>query len=357
MKILSILSDHRFIGFDRMKVLLPDGCKIEMPTQSPFIKYLCRFRSLVRLFRLEPRCATFLTEDILILAFLRKLWFISLSKANIVSVENLRIGFSEVLTFCSMRSYGMNVVYYGDYGQNVNGEEIHIYKLDESLHSEICYTFPAGSVKHIHNILYDKYRDRFFIFTGDFGDDVGIYIANSDFSKVTPYLVGQQSYRAVIGKVLENGLLYATDAVMEDNYLYYVPFSDSIPRKLLSLGGSVIYGLILKEGLVFSTTVEPRPSVSSKIISLIDNRRGKGIKSNLIDVFYVSDDLACQKLKSYKKDFLPMRLFQYGCVTFPVLFDEHMEISSLPVNPVSVDDYDGIVDHLELSNTYGLKIH
>ena len=80
MKILSILSDHRFIGFDRMKVLLPDGCKIEMPTQSPFIKYLCRFRSLVRLFRLEPRCATFLTEDILILAFLRKLWFISLSK-------------------------------------------------------------------------------------------------------------------------------------------------------------------------------------------------------------------------------------------------------------------------------------
>jgi hypothetical protein len=115
--------------------------------------------------------------------------------------------------------------------------------------------------------------------------------------------------------------------------------------------------LILKEGLVFSTTVEPRPSVSSKIISLIDNRRGKGIKSNLIDVFYVSDDLACQKLKSYKKDFLPMRLFQYGCVTFPVLFDEHMEISSLPVNPVSVDDYDGIVDHLELSNTYGLKIH
>lgn len=142
MKILSILSDHRFIGFDRMKVLLPDGCKIEMPTQSPFIKYLCRFRSLVRLFRLEPRCATFLTEDILILAFLRKLWFISLSKANIVSVENLRIGFSEVLTFCSMRSYGMNVVYYGDYGQNVNGEEIHIYKLDESLHSEICYTFP-----------------------------------------------------------------------------------------------------------------------------------------------------------------------------------------------------------------------
>ena len=51
------------------------------------------------------------------------------------------------------------------------------------------------SVKHIHNILYDKYRERFFIFTGDFGDDVGIYIANSDFSKVTPYLVGQQSYQ------------------------------------------------------------------------------------------------------------------------------------------------------------------
>ena len=66
---------------------------------------------------------------------------------------------------------------------------------------------------------------------------MGIYIANSDFSKVTPYLVGQQSYRAVIGKVLENGLLYATDAVMEDNYLYYVPFLIAYPGNYYLLVG------------------------------------------------------------------------------------------------------------------------
>lgn len=348
MKILAILPNFNQIYFDWMYLYLPNGKKIKISFSSFVKKQLGRFRIFVRLLRLEPRCLTFLSEDIFVISFLKKLWFISLCEGKIRQCESVRKGFSDVLMFCSMREYGYNIVYYGDYGQNVHEEEIHIYKLDENLHSEICYTFPARSIKHIHNILYDKFHERFFIFTGDFGDHVGIYIADSKFCKVTPYLLGQQSYRAVIGKVLEKGLLYATDAVMEDNYLFYISFLDNKPRKVLSLNGSVIYGLILNKGLLFSTTVEPRPSVTSRVISLIDNRNGNGIKSNNVEVFFVSDELVCRKLKTYRKDLLPMRLFQYGSVSFPCLFDEQIDLQSIPINPVSVKYFDGMIDYLEI---------
>lgn len=348
MKVLALLPNNSVIYFHRAHLYLPNGRKIEIPLGSRIKKIMCNLRFLIRLFRLEPRCATFLTNDILIMTYLHKLWFISLSKAEIIGSEDLRVGFSNVLNFCSMRSFGKEAVYYGDYGANAARDEIYIYKVDDSLHSKIVYTFPKNTITHIHNILYDKYRNRFFIFTGDKGDRVGIYTADSTFSNVTAYLIGQQSYRAVIGKVLANGLLYATDAVMEDNYIYYVPFLDNRPQKIEALNGSVIYGLIMNKGLVFSTTVEPRPSVPSKIITLTDNRRGKGIKSNRVDCLYISNDLVFHKLKSYKKDFLPMKLFQYGAVVFPSLYDEQGEISLLPISPVSVYREDDKINYIKI---------
>lgn len=348
MKILALLSASQEIWFHQMKLYLPNGKIIEFPADSSLQKRLCKIRFFVRLLRLEPRCATFLSDDILIVAFLHKLWFISLSESKIIKTENLRFGWTNILTFCSLRPFGKNIVYYGDYGGNSKKDEVHVYKIDEHLQSKICYTFPSGTIRHIHNILYDEYRERFFIFTGDIGDNVGIYIANNTFTEVVPYQVGQQSYRAVIGKVLKTGLLYATDAVMEDNYLFYISFSDNILRKIVSLDGSVIYGIALNNGLVFSTTVEPRPSVHSKIITYTDNRRGKGIKTNFVDILYVSDNLICNKLKSYKKDFLPMKLFQYGAVMFPTLFDEKMEVELLPVSPISVKRFDGKIDYIKI---------
>ena len=257
---------------------------------------------------------------------------------KVIKAAQIGGGYSNPLNFCSLKRFGRNKVLWGDYGMNPNLEPINVYRYTVEKGIETIYTFPAGSIKHVHNILYDKYRNRFFIFTGDFGEAVGIYVADSDFKTVKPFLTGSETYRAVIGKVLENGLLWATDSVMHDNYAYYYPFDGEL-QKLGALNGSVIYGTEAGGGLVISTTVEPYPSKKSKLLSILDNRKAPGVKSRDVDVLFIDKDLQIHKLAQYKKDFWPMRLCQYGYVSFPQTEDD--SIDEIIGNPMAVKGYDG----------------
>lgn len=342
MKIISVSKDQNFIKFNQLSLIFPSGEKLRMPGCSILAHLLCHFRIFVRLLRLEPRCAAFISDDVVVFSFRRKLWYVSIKDARIIKTENLRCGFSDVLSFCSTEGN----VYYGDYGQNPTGKEINIYRITESLSSEVCYTFPSGAIKHVHNIIFDRYRERYFIFTGDFGEKIGIYETNKDFSEVKPFLLGQQCYRAVVGKVLKKGLLYATDAVMEENNIIYIPFESKMPRQIKSLNGSVIYGIETEKGLLLSTTVEPYPSTKSRIVSLLSNHRGLGIKSDAVDVVYVDESFEANVMATYRKDVLPMRLFQYGAVMFPAYCRKPQ--SDVYINPISVKKYDGKIVRLSI---------
>lgn len=343
MKYLAITSSGLSIYFSRQALVLFGGAAIDMAPTSRVKRWLARYRLFQRLFRLFPRCAAFIGNDILVVSYQKELWGISITEGKLLKKMAIRKGFSDVLTFCQME----DKVYYGDYGMNEKREPIHIYSLDKSLEPRVVYTFPAGSVRHIHNIIYDKWRQRFFIFTGDEGDKVGIYTANLDFSQVAPFLVGSQQYRAVIGHVTETSLLYATDAVMEDNFLYKVNLTEPLQiEKVCSLNGSVIYGCELDNGFAFSTTVEPYPSKKSKLLSILDNRRGRGIKTNEVEVYYVTDTCKVALVKKYEKDIWPMRLFQYGCVQFPAL--RKRSTNQLVMNPIAVKRADGFISSVSL---------
>lgn len=348
MKCLALTQKHESIRFSNFFLHFDSGHRIVIGTKSIGKTIAGVFRIFERLFRIEPRCASFISSDLLVIAFQRKLWVVSLHGERVIKSLCNRKGFSDVLTFCSMAEHGENAVYYGDYGMNPNNLHINIYRLDDKINQKIVYTFSDNTIRHIHNIIYDKWRDRFFVFTGDEGDRIGIYIANRDFSSVEPFLIGSQQYRCVVGKVLEHGLLYATDAVMEDNALYYISFDgEEKISKIVDLPGSVIYGTTVKDGLLFSTTVEPYPSKKSRLLSLLDNRKGKGIRSNEIYLYYVSDSLDAKVLKTFKKDWLPMRLFQYGCIQFPAL--ESQEMRNIICNGVAVKEYDGKQFEIDLS--------
>lgn len=344
MKCLAYTRKGTSIYFERQRLCLPDGDSIRMPVASRIKSWLGRWRCFERLFRLEPRCAAFLSPDKLLVAYQRKLWIVDIDNAEIVKTISVRQGFSDILSFCQM-AHGE--VYYGDYGMNPGEEPIHIYKIGVDLVPTIVYTFPAHQIRHIHSLIYDKWRNLFFIFTGDMGEHVGIYVANRDFSNVKPFLVGSQQFRAVVGHVTERYLYYATDAVMEDNYLYRVVLDGNPLEKednsnvecLEGLNGSVIYGCQLSDGFLMSTTVEPYPSKKSRVMSLLDNRKGLGIKSADVLVYKVSDEGKLHLLERYKKDGWPMRLLQYGCVQFPALEDE--SVKEVPVNPVAVKECDG----------------
>lgn len=344
MKCLAYTHKGISIYFKKQRLWLPDGGCIPMPAVSRLKGWLGRWRCLERLFRLEPRCAAFLGKDKLLVAYQRKLWIVNIEQAEIIKSLPVRQGFSDVLSFCQQKDGN---VYYGDYGMNPREEPVHIYKIGADLTPSIVYTFPVHHIRHIHSLVYDEWRKNFFIFTGDAGENMGIYVANRDFSVVKPFLVGSQQYRAVVGYVTEQYLYYATDAVMEDNYLYRIALGekpqngvtgDKVER-ITELNGSVIYGCHLSDGFLMSTTVEPYPSKKSRLLSLLDNRRGRGIKSADVMVYHVSGDGKLTLLARYRKDGWPMRLLQYGCVQFPTLEDEN--VKSITINPVAVKKYDG----------------
>lgn len=340
-KSLYIYKNGNILYFKDLGLYLNKNLIVDFsPYVGSFKVFLSKFRVFNRLFRLDPRLAI-VENDICLLSFLRRIFVISINDKKILSEIPVRRGFSNILNICSMSQNNETVFYWGDYGQNDKKEEIFIYRYTIQSGLEECYKFPKNTIKHIHNILYDIYRNQFVVFTGDLDEDVGIYIANKDFTEVTPFLVGDESYRAVVGYVLPEGLIWATDSVLKENYLYYYSFENNELKILATLGGSVIYGTKVNNGLAFATTVEPYPSKKSKILSLLDNRRAPSVKTNNVDLYFLSKKLILSKLASYSKDFLPMRLFQYGHISFPIYEDENEK--TLYYNPVGVRKLDGTI--------------
>ena len=309
---------------------------------SKIRQLLSHIRLTNRLLRLEPRLAVALTEKEYIVVFQRKIFLLNISKKCITEAYPVREGFSNPLNICSMKKYGQSVAYWGDYEINEGKKSINIYKYQVGAPPKVCYTFKEGLINHVHQIIFDPYRERFIIFTGDFGKEVGIYTADNRFTNVEPLFVGNENFRACQGIVTEDGLLWATDAVMKENHLFYLSFNqpDKI-RDLATLNGSVIYGLPINDGLLFSTTVESYPSNNRGFSKFLDDRIGPGIKSRDVDLMFVSKDLKVQLLHRFKKDCWPMRLFQYGQIQFPSSDWGGYYVNEVVVNPIAVKKYDG----------------
>src|SRR5271154_486726 len=72
-------------------------------------------------------------------------------------------------------------IYWGEYFDNRERKEVHIYvSTDRGRTWEVAYTFPAGSIRHVHNIVYDGWGDCVWILTGDDGAECKVLRASSD---------------------------------------------------------------------------------------------------------------------------------------------------------------------------------
>ena len=272
------------------------------------IEQLSRARLLSRLKRLEPKCAGRLSETEFVVSLLRSCWLIDIAHGTCEKIYDNPEGFSEVINFCSVE----DGVYWGDYGRNTGHQEVKVYHLNKDHQISVVYSFPAGSVRHIHNIVEDV--NGFVLFVGDNETEAGIYKVNKDWSEVKPWKTGQQKYRAVVGYPYNGGVLYATDSVETENHLRFIT-AEGEEKILASLNGSCIYGCETKDDYLFSTTVEPHEGGGLK--SLFIDSLGGGIKSRDVTIMAVSKkDLTVRQVVSFRKDGWPMKLFQYGRCIF-----------------------------------------
>jgi hypothetical protein len=192
-------------------------------------------------------------------------------------------------------------IYWGEYFDNRERAEVHIYDSNDRGHSwQIAYTFPAGSIRHIHNIIYDRWSECLWILTGDEGAECKVLVASCDLRSVEVVLSGNQQTRAVAAIPTRAGLYLSTDTPSEKNHVYRLDRT-GIVKQVGDLASSSIYGCAVGKAMFFSTMIEPSAVNTGRDVHLVGSRDGSN----------------WQVLARWTKDKLPMRYFQYGNAVFP----------------------------------------
>jgi len=214
-------------------------------------------------------------------------------------------------------------VYWGEYFDNAARDEVHIYgSADAGETWNVAYTFPKGAIRHVHNIVHDPWCNCLWILTGDYGDECRILRASCDFSRVEIVMQGNQQARAVAAVPAEDALYFSSDTPLELNYIYRLNRQGKLSQ-LAAISSSSIYGCRVGRDVFFSTMVEPS-----------DVNRDRKVR------VYGAEITAPESWHSFlawKKDPLPMALFQYGNAFLP---DGQNATTFLAVSTIAVESDD-----------------
>jgi hypothetical protein len=194
-------------------------------------------------------------------------------------------------------------VFWGEYFDNAARDEVHIYgSADGGVSWDVAYTFPKRAIRHIHNIVHDPWQECLWVLTGDYGDECRILRASYDFTSAEVVLQGKQQARAVAAVPTEDGLYFASDTPLEQNFIYRLERGGTLSC-LAPVSGSSIYGCRVGSQVFFSTMVEPSE-----------------INRDLMVRIYGAHAKYPQRwdpLLSWRKDRWPMKFFQYGSAFLP----------------------------------------
>lgn len=208
-------------------------------------------------------------------------------------------------------------IYYGGYYLNKEKAPIHIYQRIGMDQWKRIFTFPHGSINHVHQIVPDPYRSCLWIFTGDFDDASAIWRVTDHFRKVERVVYKDQKYRACVVHALPEGLLYATDAPYSENHVYLFNPGTNVVQALFPLAGSCIYGCQWKSQYVFSSTVEGDGRHLSLWQFFFSRERGVGIKDDKVHLYVGHPETGFKEVHQEEKDGWPFYTFQFGVFKFP----------------------------------------
>jgi hypothetical protein len=212
-------------------------------------------------------------------------------------------------------------VFFGEYFDNAQRDEVHIYSSqDQGATWRVAYTFPKGSIRHVHNIVHDPWGECLWIFTGDYGNECRILRASYDLKSVEPVLAGNQQARAVAAVASPEGLYYASDTPLEANHVYRMDRNGAV-SVLAALDSSSIEGCRVGDIMFFSTMVEPSEVNSSRLVSLYASR----------------NQGSWRRVASWRKDGWPIRFFQYGNA-FLATGDNHTDLFAVTTIAVEAND-------------------
>ena len=205
---------------------------------------------------------------------------------------------SKPLNICIVPS---GKLFFGEYFQNMEKQEVNIYcSEDKGENWHIAYTFPEGSINHIHGIFFDKYTNRFWVATGDRENECIIGYTEDDFKTFVEVFRGGQEYRTCQLFFYKDFIVFGTDTQYEQNSLRRIDRQTLEITELQKVQGSVIKGGQVGDVAFISTAVEPSEVNKDKYAHL----------------WVTKDGLHWEEKYKAKKDWLPFKM-QYGTFEFP----------------------------------------
>lgn len=174
-------------------------------------------------------------------------------------------------------------VYFGEYKTGLRPQGIHVLRgTDDGRAWTIAHSFPPGETFHVHSVQFDRYRDRYWVMTGDRDQESAVYYTDDDFSTLRKLGGGSQDWRVVTMMILPDALIWGSDNDTSSGAdIFRYGFSDGRLEKIRHLGKVAYYSTVLRDGtLALSTAYEPesryvrehRPSASTDLWISIDGR-------------------------------------------------------------------------------------
>lgn len=284
---------------------------------------LCiRFRLMERLLRYEPRFGIRMENGSYLVSWNGGLFCLNTESRSFQKIFPYRNGMHNPLSITKATAVPgfRDGFLFGDYWGNSSMEAVSLYYCDGET-VETVYTFPAGTVRHIHGLTADPKRERILIFTGDDDAESGIWEAKDGFRSVKPLLIGSQKYRSCAVYPLEDGLLYATDTPLCDNFIYFYDEKTKQLSTAYPLNGPCIYSEMTESPdgerfYLFATSVEP-DSRRKGLSYTLSYRLGDGVHSRYATLVYGNPEKGFHEIFRCKKDLFPMVPFQFGNFRLP----------------------------------------
>ena len=302
-----------------------DGAVCKRVCKLPYARLLrlvAKCRPMERLLRLEPRFAVKAGAHRFLISWRGGLYLLDTAEKAFRLLHAYRDGMHNPLSVSKIASVDgfADGFLFGDYWGNLRMEEVGIYACDGTKTQKV-FAFPAGQVRHVHGVCPDRDNGRVLICTGDSDAESGIWEARDGFRSVRPLLVGRQQYRTCAAYPVEDGILYATDTPLCDNYIYHYSESEKKLTALYALNGPCIFSRrITDEGgrttYLFATSVEP-DSRRTGWRYMLSSRMGRGVHSRHATVVCGSPEGGFRELLRQKKDFWLMVPFQFGNFRLP----------------------------------------
>lgn len=147
---------------------------------------------------------------------------------------------------------------WGEYFFNRERDEVHIYGSDDGGESwEVVYTFPRGSIRHVHGIVYDRFRDGCWVLTGDEDSESKVLFTRDDFQSLESVFEGSQKFRTVAVIPRMDYLVIGTDSPFQQNYVQRLEPETGRVSRVLDVTGTVLDCNSVGGWLVISVSAEP----------------------------------------------------------------------------------------------------